>query len=93
MEARMQHIVYFEPITIADEARLAMILKQNSEFAMQLQNTKGWTWSETLGVSHIPYYANHLSYLQKRFGRVALFHNIKSGLYVVKPDWTGCTLI
>lgn len=81
----MKHIVYLKPITISGEARLAMILRQNPEFAMQLQNIKGWTWSETPGVWHIPYHANHLSYLQNRFGRVARFHNIESGLKTARP--------
>lgn len=73
------NIINVKRILCAGELRLALDLSNYQQLSLQLQNIKGWLWDDKLSVWHIPYYENHLSYLQQQFGHLAIFHNIDSG--------------
>ncbi|CAG8998273.1 MAG: Tyrosine recombinase XerC [Candidatus Celerinatantimonas neptuna] len=73
----MKPIIYFKKIYLSDAARLAFCLKNKPNLAMQLQNIKGWCWSDALQVWHIPYYDNHMEYLHRKFGTLAEFQHIE----------------
>ena len=55
--------INIKSILCSGESRLAIDLNSCPELAMQLQNIRGWFWSDKLGVWHIPYYENHLTSL------------------------------
>ncbi|MFT6140310.1 MAG: integrase [Psychromonas sp.] len=73
----MVSFIYINRICCSGEFRLGGDLHTCPEFAMKLQNIKGWLWSENIGVWHIPYYDNHLDYLQRKFGDLAVFHTLR----------------
>ncbi len=73
------NIINIKRILCSGEVRLALDLNTCPELSMQLQNIKGWYWSDVFGVWHIPYYENHLNYLENKFGHLAIFYNLDSG--------------
>jgi site-specific recombinase XerD len=72
----MENCIYLQRISLQGKFRLACDLRTCPDLSMILQNINGWTWSETLSIWHMPYYENHLAYLQKRFGHLAVFHDL-----------------
>jgi len=72
----MPYFVYIKKLSLSGELRLGFDLNTCPEFAMQLQNIKGWLYSDILGIWHIPYYDNHLTYLQKKFGHRVIFYDL-----------------
>jgi len=73
------NIIYIKRIFVMGQARLGLDLSQCPELAMYFQNIRDWRWDPHLGVWHVPYYDNHLSYLQNRYAYIAIFHDIDSG--------------
>jgi integrase/recombinase XerD len=76
----MKYSIYIKQLSLLGELRLGFDLNSCPEFAMQLQNIKGGLYSDIFRVWHIPYYDNHLIYLQKKFGHLAIFYDLDSGL-------------
>ncbi len=76
---RMMNIIYIKKMCLMGHSRLAFNLGQCPALSMQLQNINDWQWDANAGVWHIPYYDNHLSYLQQYFSHLAIFHNVDSG--------------
>ncbi len=72
------NIINIKRILCSGEVRLALDLNTCPELAMILQNINGWSWSQSLGVWHIPYYENHLNYLENKFGHLAIFYSLDS---------------
>ena len=75
-EAGMKPLIKLKIVVISGQKRLAFGLKANDTLTMRLQNIKGWCWDEAIGVWHIPYYDNHLTYLHKHFGTQADFQHV-----------------
>jgi integrase/recombinase XerD len=75
---RVMDVIHVRQVMYVGQARLGFDLSRCPEFAMHLQNVKGCIWDDVLGMWHIPYFDNHLSYLQKRFGHLTTFHNLDS---------------
>jgi integrase/recombinase XerD len=77
-------------IQIDGAHRLALEIPPGSPFVHLLNQVKGSLYSDTLRRWHLPYYENYLSYLQHKFGHVAVFHCLDTGkrtlLISKKPD-------
>jgi site-specific recombinase XerD len=84
--------VEVQKVQLRGEMRLAVVHIENQELAMQLQNIKGCTWDEGQQFWHLPYYSNHLSYLHKRFGHLAVFYDRDSGEVSEEKVTRGSTL-
>jgi integrase/recombinase XerD len=72
----MSYLVRVKHFFIDSKSRLGFEFHQRPEFKLKLQNTKPAKWDQMLGIWHIPYYDNHLSYLEKQWGDLAIFHNV-----------------
>jgi integrase/recombinase XerD len=72
-------IINIKSFTITGKRRLGFDLRQSPDFSAYLNNIKDCCWCTQLGIWHIPFYDNHLSYLQKKFGSHVIFHNLDTG--------------
>jgi site-specific recombinase XerD len=77
---RMANLIYIKKLWLNEQARLGFDLSACPEMGMHLQNIKGWQWNDVYRIWHIPYYEDHLFYLQNKFGHLAAFHNVDTGL-------------
>lgn len=76
----MTNLIYIKKLMIDTQVRLAFDFSRCPQLAIQLQNIKDWQWSDRDAVWHIPYYSNHLAYLQKRFGHLATFYDVDNDI-------------
>ena len=76
----MEYLIRIKPLFIDGEKRLGFDLRYCPQVGMHLQNLRGWRQWGNSNVWHVPYYDNHLAFLEKRFGHLAIFHNIESNL-------------
>lgn len=77
--------VYVQKRKVNGSLRLAFDLRQNQNLYHNLQNISGWSWSSELSVWHIPYYSNHLEFLQRHYGQYARFVSADNHMVTSKP--------
>lgn len=87
------HIIKIKSVTIEGKLRLGFDLRQHPGFSAYLHNIKGCCWCTHLGIWHIPFYANHLSYLQKKFSGRVVFHSLDSGQISSAPAPKAAALL
>ncbi len=72
-------VINVKQACIAGRPRLVLDFSHCAALVKHFQNIKGACWCAALAQLNIPFYCNHLDYLQKKFGQFAVFYNIDNG--------------
>ncbi len=69
----MSKEITVEPVSCGDQKRLKLMFVRDDQLAQQERNLKDCKWSSSMQCWHIPFYNNHLEYLNEKFRGRLLF--------------------
>ena len=78
-------IIRVEKIVYRDRHRLQLWFERDEELVRQVRRIGDCQWSETMGCWHIPYYANHLEFLNRKFAGQIRFLPLQEAMEKVAP--------